>query len=97
VILLIASAKPSDAPSGDAGLDEDVPPPTPDNDLEQTLRNAAAVGLFLLLAFTIVTSIVAPYFDRSPDTTLILGLVGSILGAMLMLLGIQTVINRRDR
>ena len=66
-------------------------------ELQTTLRNAAAVGLFVLLAIITLAAVFAPYFDRAPDTTLVLGLTGSILGAILMLLGIQTVINRRDK
>jgi hypothetical protein len=96
VFLLIAPDEFDPPPSDDAGAEDEVSRNSEDRELQTTLRNAAAVGLFVLLAVIILAAVFAPYFDRAPDTTLILGLTGSILGAILMLLGIQTVINRRE-
>ena len=98
VILLIAFGILPTLPSEDVPDDDMPTQPERENDLQTSLRNAAAVGLFVLLAVIVTAGVFAPYFtDRTADTTLILGLSGSILGALLMLLGIQTVLNRREK
>lgn len=67
-----------------------------ERELQDLLRAAAAVVLIVLFALVVVVTLVSPYLtDRAPDTTLLLGLSSSALGAALALLGVQVAISRR--
>jgi hypothetical protein len=66
-----------------------------ERDLQLSLRDAAAVVMLVLIALLVLSVVLDP--PRSAEaTTLILGLGASIVGALLMLLGIQVALNRTN-
>ena len=66
-----------------------------ERELQEVLRNVAAVVLLGLLALIVVFAVITPLVtDRSADTTLLLGLTASLTGALLAVLGVQVVLNR---
>lgn len=67
-----------------------------ERELQVLLRNVAAVVLLGLLALIVIVTLVTPFVsERSVDTTLLLGLAASVVGAMLTLLGVQVSIDRK--
>lgn len=70
--------------------------PDDEKELQELLRAAAAVVLLVLFSLVVVATLIGPFLsDRAPDTTLLLGLSSSALGAALALLGVQVAISRR--
>jgi hypothetical protein len=68
-----------------------------ERELQILLRNIAAVVILVLLALIVVVALVTPYLaDRAPDTTLLLGLTASLVGALLALLGVQVALRKKD-
>lgn len=64
-------------------------------ELQQTLRAVSASVLLILFALLVVTSILTPLLtDEVQDTTLVLGLSASILGALAAFLGVTLAIRR---
>jgi VIT1/CCC1 family predicted Fe2+/Mn2+ transporter len=70
--------------------------PEAERDLQLLLRNIAAGVLLSLLGVVILMALVVPVVAPAvaQDTTLLLGLSGSLLGALLMLLGLQASLIR---
>lgn len=73
--------------------------PRPRNDdeheLQILLRDVAAVVLLGLLAVIVIVAVLTPFLSHhDQDTTLLLGLAASIVGAMLTLLGVQVSLRR---
>lgn len=67
-----------------------------ERELQELLRASAAVVLIVLFALVVVVTLIGPFLsDRAPDTTLLLGLSSSALGAALALMGVQVAISRR--
>lgn len=67
-----------------------------DRELQIILRNVSAVVLLFLFAAIVLVSLVAPFIsDRAADTTLVLGLAASIIGALPVLLGVQIALSRK--
>jgi len=70
--------------------------PDEERELQELVRIAAAVVLLVLFALVVIVTLVTPYLtDRSPDTTLLLGLSSSALGAALALMGVQVAMSWR--
>lgn len=73
------------------------PHPGEERELQELLRNAAAVvflGLFTVIVVVVLVSEVLQ--DRDLDTTLLLGLATSAATAALALLGVQALLQRGD-
>ena len=67
-----------------------------ERELQVLLRNAAAIVLLGLFVLMVVVILVTPFLsERSVDTTLLLGLAASVVGAMLTLLGVQVSLDRK--
>jgi hypothetical protein len=67
-----------------------------ERELQVLLRNVAALVLLGLFVLMVVVILVTPFVtDRTVDTTLLLGLAASVVGAMLTLLGVQVSIDRK--
>lgn len=67
-----------------------------ERELQVLLRNVAAVVLLGLFVVMVVVILVMPFVtDRQVDTTLLLGLTASVVGAMLALLGVQVSMDRK--
>ena len=67
-----------------------------ERELQVLLRNVAAVVLLALFVLMVVVILLMPFVtDRSVDTTLLLGLAASVVGAMLTLLGVQVSMDRK--
>jgi hypothetical protein len=65
-------------------------------ELQILLRNVAAIVLLALISLIVIFALITPLLtDRNPDTTLLLGLVASFIGALPVLLGVQFAINRK--
>ena len=72
-------------------------PPDAETDLQLLLRLAAAVVLLVLFSFLVVAAVIVPIiFDRELDTTLVLGLAASILGAIPVMLGVSIALRGKD-
>lgn len=72
--------------------------PDGERELQTLLRNVAAVVILALLVLIVVIVMVTPFVtDRAVDTTLLLGLSASLVGAMLTLLGVQVTLNRNGK
>lgn len=68
-----------------------------DRELQLTLRNVAAAVLIALFAFLVIAAVLVPVLtDEDLDTTLVLGLSASILGALPVMLGVQFALNRKN-
>lgn len=68
-----------------------------EREIQELLRNVAAGVLLLLLSVLVITAVFTPLVtDRAADTTLLLGLTASLTGALLALLGVQVVLNRKN-
>lgn len=66
-------------------------------ELQTTLRSVTAVVLLILFAVLVVASILVPLLtDDELDTTLVLGLSASILGAMAAFLGVTLALRRGE-
>ena len=71
--------------------------PRGEDELSILLRLAIAVVLISLFAFLVVASILVPVMtERDVDTTLVLGLGASILGAIPVMLGVTIALTRKD-
>ena len=71
--------------------------PRGEDELSILLRLAIAVVLISLFAFLVVASILIPVMtNRDVDTTLVLGLGASILGAIPVMLGVTIALTRKD-
>ena len=71
--------------------------PRGEDELSILLRLAIAVVLITLFAFLVVASILVPVItERDVDTTLVLGLGASILGAIPVMLGVTIALTRKD-
>lgn len=69
-----------------------------ERELQELLRYVAIVVILGLMAALVLVVLATPFLsDRSPDTTLLLGLFGSLVGAMLALFGAQVVINAHKK
>lgn len=68
-----------------------------ESELQFLLRLAIAVVLIALFAFVVITAILVPVFtERDLDTTLVLGLGASILGAIPVMLGVTIALSRKE-
>ena len=71
--------------------------PRGEDELSILLRLSIAVVLISLFAFLVVASILIPVMtNRDVDTTLVLGLGASILGAIPVMLGVTIALTRKD-
>jgi len=71
--------------------------PDDEREIQELVRVAAAVVLLVLFVLIVVVTLVTPYLtERAPDTTLLLGLSSSALGAALALMGVQFALNRKQ-
>lgn len=69
-----------------------------ERELQTLLRNAAGVVILVLLALIVIVVLFTPFFsERAVDTTLLLGLVASLVGAMLTLFGVQISLSRNGK
>ena len=68
-----------------------------EKELQTLLRNVAAAVMLALLSLLVIAAVFTPLVtERSADTTLLLGLTASLSGALLALLGVQVVLNRKN-
>ena len=70
-----------------------APRKSEERELQETLRAIAAMVLLFLFALIVLVTLFLP---QQGETTLLLGLVASIMGAMPVLLGVQIALNRKE-
>jgi len=70
-----------------------------ERELQVLLRNIAAVVLLFTFVFIALAAVLVPVLTDSAelDTTLLLGLSASIMGALPVLLGVQLALSRKDK
>lgn len=71
-----------------------APRPNEERELQETLRAVAAMVLLFLFALIVISTVFLP---QHAETTLLLGLAASIMGAMPVLLGVQLALTRASK
>jgi fumarate reductase subunit D len=67
-----------------------------ERELQALLRSIGAVVMMALFAIIVVMAVLTPLIsDARQDTTLVLGLAASIMGALPVLLGVQLALSRK--
>jgi hypothetical protein len=67
-----------------------------EHDLELLLRGLAGRVILALISAVVVVGLLAPLFERSLETGLVLGMLASLVGAFLTLAGFSVAFRKRD-
>lgn len=67
-----------------------------EQELELLLRRLSGRVILALISLIVVVAVLSPLFDRALDTALVLGLVASLIGALLTLAGFAVAFRNRN-
>lgn len=67
-----------------------------ERELQELLRNVAAIVMLILIALIVVVALAAPFLHATLDSTLILGLFAALMGALPVLLGVQFLLKKEQ-